>query len=100
MHVEFAGNPLFPAGVDQAALGNMEGKETRFGAAVGGLFMAVTTGTSTGAINSWHDSAQPIAGLVPLFNMELGEITPGRHRRRACTGCWSSARSSPCSSPA
>ena len=76
------GNPLFPAGVDQAALGNMEGKETRFGAAVGGLFMAATTGTSTGAINSWHDSAQPIAGLVPLFNMELGEITPGRHRRR------------------
>jgi K+-transporting ATPase ATPase A chain len=77
MHVEFAGNPLFPAGVDQSALGNMEGKETRFGAAVGGLFMAVTTGTSTGAINSWHDSAQPIAGLVPLFNIELGEITPG-----------------------
>jgi K+-transporting ATPase ATPase A chain len=77
MHAEFNGNPLFPAGVDQAALGNMEGKETRFGAAVGGLFMAATTGTSTGAINSWHDSAQPIAGLVPLFNIELGEITPG-----------------------
>ena len=77
MHTEFNGNPLFPAGVDQAALGNMEGKETRFGAAVGGLFMAATTGTSTGAINSWHDSAQPIAGLVPLFNIELGEITPG-----------------------
>ncbi len=77
MHVEFVGNPLFPAGVDQAGVGNMEGKETRFGAAVGGLFMAATTGTSTGAINSWHDSAQPIAGLVPLFNMELGEVTPG-----------------------
>jgi K+-transporting ATPase ATPase A chain len=77
MHIEFAGNPLLPGGVDQSALGNMEGKETRFGAAVGGLFMAVTTGTSTGAINSWHDSAQPIAGLVPLFNIELGEITPG-----------------------
>ena len=55
----------------------MEGKETRFGAAVGGLFTAVTTGTSTGAINAWHDSFQPIGGLVPLFNMELGEITPG-----------------------
>ncbi len=77
MHSEFNGNPLFPAGVDQATLGNMEGKETRFGASVGGLFMAATTGTSTGAINSWHDSAQPLAGLVPLFNMELGEITPG-----------------------
>ena len=60
----------------------MEGKETRFGAAVGGLFAAVTTGTSTGAVNSRHDSFQPIGGLVPLFNMELGEITPGRHRRR------------------
>ena len=77
MHVESVGNPQFPSSVDQAGVGNMEGKETRFGAAVGGLFMAATTGTSTGAINSWHDSAQPIAGLVPLFNMELGEITPG-----------------------
>jgi K+-transporting ATPase ATPase A chain len=77
MHVEYVGNPLFPVGVDQAGIGNMEGKEVRFGAAVGGLFMTATTGTSTGAINSWHDSAQPIAGLVPLFNMELGEVTPG-----------------------
>jgi K+-transporting ATPase ATPase A chain len=77
MHVESAGNPLFPAGVDQAGVGNMEGKEVRFGAAAGGLWAAVTTGTSTGAINAWHDSFQPIAGLVPLFNMQLGEITPG-----------------------
>ena len=69
--------PALPATVDQAGIGNMEGKEVRFGAAVGGLYMAVTTGTSTGAINSWHDCAQPIGGLVPLFNMELGEITPG-----------------------
>jgi len=76
MNHEYHGNPLFPTTVDQAA-GNMEGKEVRFGSALGGLFMAVTTGTSTGAINSWHDSAQPVAGLVPLFNMELGEITPG-----------------------
>ena len=77
MHLEASGNPLFPHSVDQAALGNMEGKETRFGAGVGGLFMAATTGTSTGAVNSWHDSAQPMAGLVPLFNIELGEVTPG-----------------------
>jgi potassium-transporting ATPase potassium-binding subunit len=76
MHGETTGNSLFPAGIDQA-IGNMEGKETRFGAAAGGLFAAVTTGTSTGAINAWHDSFQPIAGLVPLFNIELGEITPG-----------------------
>ncbi len=77
MNHEFVGNPLFPSDVTQAGLGNMEGKETRFGAAVGGLFAAATTGTSTGAINAWHDSFQPIAGLVPLFNMELGEISPG-----------------------
>ena len=43
----------------------------------GGLFAAVTTGTSTGAVNARHDSFQPIAGLVPLFLMQLGEITPG-----------------------
>jgi K+-transporting ATPase ATPase A chain len=77
MNHEYIGNPLFPAGVDQAGIGNMEGKEVRFGAALGGLFAAVTTGTSTGAINAWHDSLQPIAGLVPLFNMQLGEISPG-----------------------
>jgi K+-transporting ATPase ATPase A chain len=77
MHNEYVGNPLFPHAVNQTALGNMEGKEIRFGAAVGGLFAAATTGTSTGAINAWHDSFQPLAGLVPLFNMELGEVTPG-----------------------
>jgi K+-transporting ATPase ATPase A chain len=76
MSGEAGGNPLFPAGVNQA-LGNMEGKDIRFGSALGGLFAAVTTGTSTGAINAWHDSFQPIAGMVPLFNMELGEVTPG-----------------------
>ena len=76
MHVEASANPLYPAGVDQA-LGNMEGKDTRFSAAGGGLWAAITTSTSTGAINSWHDSFGPLAGLVPLFNMELGEVTPG-----------------------
>ena len=64
------------AQVDQSA-GNMEGKETRFGADTSGLFATVTTGTSTGAVNSMHDSFLPIGGLVPLFNIELGEITPG-----------------------
>jgi len=76
MHAEAGGNPLFPAGVDQA-LGNMEGKEMKFGAGIGALFAAITTSTSTGAINAWHDSFQPIGGLIPLFNIELGEITPG-----------------------
>jgi K+-transporting ATPase ATPase A chain len=69
-------NPNFPNGV-AGALGNMEGKEVRFGTAASGLFATVTTGTSTGAVNSMHDSFLPLGGLVPLFNIELGEITPG-----------------------
>ena len=77
MHLEYAGNPLFPSRVLQAGLGDMEGKEVRFGAAVSGLWAAVTTGTSTGAIIAAHDSLMPLTGLVPLFNIELGEITPG-----------------------
>ena len=72
-----AGNPLFPAGVDQA-LGQHGGQGRPLRRrprrpVLGG----VTTSTSTGAINAWHDSFQPLAGLVPLFNIELGEITPG-----------------------
>ncbi len=77
MHVEYQGNPLFPADVAQAGVGNMEGKEVRTGAALGGLWAAATTGTSNGSINAWHDSLQPTSELVPLFNMELGEVTPG-----------------------
>jgi K+-transporting ATPase ATPase A chain len=73
---EAAANPLFPAGIDQA-LGNMEGKELRFGASAGGLWAATTTGTSTGAVNSMHASLTPIGGLVPLFLMLLGELSPG-----------------------
>jgi len=76
MAAEASPNPLFPAGINQA-LGNMEGKEVRFGAALGGLFADITTITSTGAVNSMHDSLQPISGAVPMFNMLLGEITPG-----------------------
>jgi K+-transporting ATPase ATPase A chain len=73
---ETGGNPLFPAGVDQG-LGSMEGKEVRFGSGAGGLWAAITTGTSTGAVNAMHDSFQPMAGLVPLFLMQLGEVAPG-----------------------
>jgi K+-transporting ATPase ATPase A chain len=76
MRAEVGPNPLLPAGVDQA-LGNMEGKEMKFGAGIGALWAAITTSTSTGAINAWHDSFQPIGGLIPLFNIELGELTPG-----------------------
>jgi K+-transporting ATPase ATPase A chain len=77
MNHEYVGNPLFPPEVAQAGVGSMEGKDVRNGAALGGLWAAATTGTSNGSVNAWHDSLQPIAGLVPLFNMQLGEITPG-----------------------
>jgi potassium-transporting ATPase potassium-binding subunit len=79
---EARGNPIFPAGVDQAATamqagGNMEGKETRFGLASSTLFATVTTDASCGAINSWHDSYTPLGGLVPLANMMLSEVVFG-----------------------
>ncbi len=57
--------------------GAMEGKETRFGEAASALFGAATTGTSTGAVNSMHDSLTAPGGGITLFNMMLGEIAPG-----------------------
>ena len=72
---EAAGNPLHHAlGV---AGGNMEGKELRFGIAATALFVAVTTAASCGAVNAMHDSLMPLGGLIPLFNMQLGEIVIG-----------------------
>ena len=74
---ETFGNPLLTAlGVDGSA-GNLEGKELRFGQALTALFSAGTTGTGTGAVVAMHDSFTPLAGLVPLFNMLLGCISPG-----------------------
>jgi potassium-transporting ATPase potassium-binding subunit len=74
---EASGNPLLSAlGVDTAP-GNMEGKEVRFGVPLSALFATATTGTSTGAVNSMHDSFTPLGGLVPLFNLLMGCITPG-----------------------
>ncbi|RFB80639.1 potassium-transporting ATPase subunit KdpA [Methylovirgula sp. 4M-Z18] len=74
---ETSGNPLLTAlGVDPAQ-GNMEGKEVRIGQAMTALFAAGTTGTSTGAVVAMHDSFTPIGGLVPMFNMLLGCISPG-----------------------
>lgn len=58
-------------------LGGMEGKEQRFGTVWSSLFAAVTTGTSTGAVNSMHDSYSALGGGVPLVNMLLGEVSPG-----------------------
>jgi K+-transporting ATPase ATPase A chain len=80
---EAAGNPAFaPLGIDTAAStlqagGNMEGKEVRFGIANSALFATVTTDASCGAVNSMHDSFTPLGGLVPLFNIQLGEIIVG-----------------------
>jgi K+-transporting ATPase ATPase A chain len=70
---EMAGPGLAPA----AAGGAMEGKEVRFGTAASALYAAVTTGTSTGAVNSMHDSLTAPGGGVAMFNMMLGEIAPG-----------------------
>ncbi|RAI34975.1 potassium-transporting ATPase subunit KdpA [Rhodoplanes serenus] len=57
--------------------GNMEGKEVRFGLAMTALFAVVTTAASCGAVNAMHDSLTPLGGLIPLFNMQLGEIIIG-----------------------
>jgi K+-transporting ATPase ATPase A chain len=76
-------NPAFAAfnvdsrhGAVQAG-GNMEGKEVRFGPVNSALWATVTTDSSTGAINSMHDSFLPIGGMVPLVNMQLGEVIFG-----------------------
>jgi K+-transporting ATPase ATPase A chain len=78
---EARGNPLLPATNQQATAtqpgGNMEGKEVRFGIANSALWATVTTDTSCGAINSWHDSFTPIGGLVPLSNIMLSEVVFG-----------------------
>jgi K+-transporting ATPase ATPase A chain len=80
---EQQGNPALTAiGVNQAntstqAGGNMEGKEVRFGPTYSAMFEATTTGTSTGSVNSGHDSFTPIGGLVALIQMQLGEVDPG-----------------------
>lgn len=57
--------------------GNMEGKEVRFGIAASALFATVTTAASCGAVNAMHDSFTAIGGLIPLFNMQLGEVVVG-----------------------
>ena len=74
---ESAGNTrLHVLGVD-AAGGNMEGKEVRFGIFNSALFATITTAASCGAVNSMHDSFTPLGGLIPLFNIQLGEVVFG-----------------------
>jgi K+-transporting ATPase ATPase A chain len=80
---EQAGNPsltklgLQPLPAETQSGGNMEGKEVRFGIASSVLFAVITTDASCGAVNSMHDSFTPIGGLVPLFNIHLGEVVFG-----------------------
>jgi len=57
--------------------GNLEGKETRFGAASCAMYGAAATGTSTGSVNCMHDSLTPAGGAIPMFLMQLGEVSPG-----------------------
>jgi K+-transporting ATPase ATPase A chain len=80
---EAAGNPAFAQlPVDQTASalqagGNMEGKEVRFGIANSALFATITTDASCGAVNMMHDSMMPLAGMIPMVNIMLGEIIFG-----------------------
>ena len=76
-HYEAAGNPIHQQLGIAAADGNMEGKEVRFGIFNSALFATITTDASCGAVNSMHDSFTALGGLVPLFNMQLGEIIIG-----------------------
>jgi K+-transporting ATPase ATPase A chain len=74
---ESAGNPLLTSlGLDPAA-GNMEGKEVRFGVSLSALFAVITTAASCGAVNAMHDSFMPLGGMIPLLNMQLGEVIVG-----------------------
>jgi potassium-transporting ATPase potassium-binding subunit len=74
---ESAGNPIHQQLGVAAADGNMEGKEVRFGIFNSALFATITTDASCGAVNAMHDSFTPIGGLVPIFNMETGEVIFG-----------------------
>ena len=74
---EAAGNPRLHALGVNPAYGNMEGKEVRFGIFSSALFATVTTDASCGAVNSMHDSFTPLGGLVPLINIQLGEVVFG-----------------------
>jgi potassium-transporting ATPase potassium-binding subunit len=74
---EAAGNPIHEAMGVERGLGNMEGKEVRFGVVNSALYATVTTDASCGAVNSMHDSFTPLGGLVPLFNIQLGEVVFG-----------------------
>jgi K+-transporting ATPase ATPase A chain len=74
---EAGSNPLLThLGIDPS-MGNMEGKEVRFGTAMSSLFAVTTSATSDGAVIAMHDSFTPLGGMVPMFLIQLGEIIPG-----------------------
>ena len=82
---EANGNPLLTAlGIDPS-MGNMEGKEVRFGTAMSSLFAVTTTATSDGAVIAMHDSFTPLGGMVPMFLIQLGR---DRARRRRLRPVW------------
>ncbi|HWU56896.1 MAG TPA: potassium-transporting ATPase subunit KdpA [Rhizomicrobium sp.] len=74
---EGQGNAAVAASHVAQPIGNMEGKEVRFGVAMSSLFATVTTDASCGAVNTMHDSLTPLGGLIPIINIELGEIIFG-----------------------
>ncbi|HEX4270646.1 MAG TPA: potassium-transporting ATPase subunit KdpA [Rhizomicrobium sp.] len=74
---EGAGNAAVAASHVAQPVGNMEGKEVRFGVAMSSLFATITTDVSCGAVNAMHDSLTPLGGMIPIINMELGEIVFG-----------------------
>ena len=74
---EGQGNAAVAAAHISQPIGNMEGKEVRFGVAMTSLFATITTDVSCGAVNAMHDSLTALGGMVPIINMELGEIVFG-----------------------
>ena len=70
-------NPHFDTKIIDVSSGNMEGKETRFGVASSALWAAATTTTSNGSVNAMHDSLMPLAGLIPMLLIQLGEVVFG-----------------------
>ncbi len=74
---EGQGNAAVAAAHVAQPIGNMEGKEVRFGVAMSSLFSTITTDASCGAVNTMHDSLTPLGGMIPIINIELGEIIFG-----------------------
>ena len=77
MYFEQQPNPTLAAAHAAHSSGMMEGKETRFGVIASSLFAAITTAASCGAVNAMHDSLSPIGGLIPMLQMQLGEVVYG-----------------------